>query len=109
MIRNTVQRKSATQAKKIVELEIELDETDRERMRPGMRLRGTIEVAREPNLLVVPEGAVFPRAEGAVVYVRTLFGERQVEPRFGPRNETEFGVLEGLEEGTWIKLRGGAE
>ena len=111
-IRRAVQRKSRRNPKKIVKLEIELESTDIERMRPGMRFRGEIEIERVVDTLVVPREAVFPRPGGAAVYVRTLMGRREVVPRFGARNRDGFGVLDGLdglEEGDWVLRRGGGE
>lgn len=104
-IRRTVQRKSRRNPRKIVKLEIELESTDTERMRPGMRFRGRIEIDRVADTLVVPREAVFPRPAGAVVYVRTLTGKRELAPEFGERNQEEFGVVEGLEEGDWVLRR----
>lgn len=108
-IRLAVQRKSRRNPQKIVKLEIALDATDTARMRPGMRFRGSIEIARVPESLVVPQEAVFPRPDGAVVYVRTLTGKREVAPEFGERNRDAFAVLDGLGEGDWVLRRGEGE
>ncbi len=106
-IRRTVQQKSWRKPQKIVRLVIELDETDTERMRPGMRFRGKIETGRVPETLVVPQEAVFSQPDGTAVFVRTLFGRRQVFPTFGQRNADFFGVESGLEEGDRVLLQGG--
>ena len=45
-IHRTVQQKSSRNPQKVVRLELELDDTDTERMRPGMRFRGEIEIER---------------------------------------------------------------
>lgn len=107
-IRRTVQRKSWRNPQKVVRLVLELAETDTERMRPGMRFRGEVETDRFAETLVVPTEAVFSRPEGTAVYVRTLFGEREVFPEFGQRNADFFGVVSGLDEGDRVLLRGGA-
>jgi hypothetical protein len=104
-IRRAVQTKSRRDPKKIVRLEVALDSTDTERMRPGMRFRGEVEVERIAGTLVVPHEAVFPRPGGAVVYVRTLGGKREVAPEFGARSLEEFGVVDGLGEGDWVLRR----
>ncbi len=104
-IRRTVQKKSRRNPRKIVKLEIALETTDTERMRPGMRFRGEIEIDRVADALVVPREAVFPRPGGAVVYARTLTGKREVAPEFGERNQEEFEVVEGLAEGDWVLRR----
>lgn len=82
-IHRTVQRKSWSNPEKIVRLESELEETDTERMRPSMRLRGSIEVERVADTLVVPAEAVFLRSGATTVYRRTLLGQREVVPEFG--------------------------
>ena len=106
-IRRTVQTKSWRDPKKLVKLDVELNATDTERMRPGMRLRGQIEIEREETL-VVPEEAVFPRPGGAVVYVKSFAGKREVTPEFGRRNQDYFGVVDGLREGDLVLRRDGS-
>lgn len=104
-IHRAVETKSRSNPKKIVRIEVDLDETDTERMRPGMRLRGAIELERLENALVVPERAVFTGPQGAIVYVKGLAGERVVRPRLGARGRTAFAVDEGLDEGDRVLLR----
>jgi HlyD family secretion protein len=106
-IRRAVQRKSRSNPEKVVRLEIELDETDTERMRPGMRLRGTIESERVEDAVVVPGDAVLVRPGGTAVVRRTLFGRAEVFPTFGKRNDELFEVTSGLEEGDWVLRQGG--
>ncbi|MCP4657810.1 MAG: HlyD family efflux transporter periplasmic adaptor subunit [bacterium] len=108
-IRRTVERKSRRNPERVVRLEIELEGTDVERMRPGMRWRGRIETRRLADTLVVPGEAVFPRPGGAVVYARTLMGRREVRPRFGQRNAEFFEVLAGLDEGDRVLGRSRGE
>ncbi len=107
-IRRSVQRKSRRNPQKVVRLELELEDTDTERMRPGMRFRGEIEIERVDDTLVVPQEAVLSRPEGTAVVVRSLLGKREVYPTFGKRNADLFGVVSGLEEGDRVLLRGGA-
>jgi multidrug efflux pump subunit AcrA (membrane-fusion protein) len=96
---STVRSKSWRSPLKVVRLEIELDETDRRRMRPGMRFRGEIETERLADLLLVPIEAVFPTADGPVVYRRTLLGFDAVPVELGRRNERYVEVLSGLRDG----------
>ncbi len=107
-IHRTVQKKSWRNPQKVVRLEIEPEATDAERMRPGMRFRGTVEIARLPEALVVPQEAVFQRPAGAAVYVRTWLGRREVFPRLGERNARVIGVESGLSEGDKVLRRGSA-
>jgi len=105
-IRRAVQRKSPHTSEKVVKVEIEVAETDRERMRPGMRFRGEIEVQRVVQTLLLPQEAVRLRADGPRVTVRSFWGPRQVEPTFGARNAHSFEVLSGLEEGDRVLHHG---
>lgn len=101
-IRRSVQQKSWRNPVKVVRLEIALNGVDSERMRPGMRFRGSVEVERVASALVIPLHAVVPTPEGAFVTVRTSFGRRQVEPRLGRRNGEWVEVLGGLEAGQQV-------
>jgi multidrug efflux pump subunit AcrA (membrane-fusion protein) len=99
----TVQRKRGTRNPiKVVRIEVSLDETDTERMRPGMRFRGTIEARRMESVLTVPTYAVFPTDVGPVVYRRTLLGHERVPVTLGARNATLVEVLDGLSPGDTI-------
>lgn len=100
---STVQRKSSSSNPlKVVRLDMEFDETDMRRMRPGMRFRGTIETARYRDVLVIPSHAVFPTPDGPVVYRRTLLGFETVSVSLGPRNESSVQVVEGLVPGDLV-------
>lgn len=98
----TVQRKSWRNPIKVVRLDMELDETDTRRMRPGMRFRGTVEIERAEDVLVVPANAVFLTAQGPVVFRRTLFGHERVPVELGRRNEELVQVVGGLSDGDRI-------
>jgi HlyD family secretion protein len=106
-IGSTVQRRSRNDPRKVVHLEIALDETDEERMRPGMRFLGTVEVERVTAALVIPLAAVRPGPQGAAVTVRRGLGEAEVLPRLGRRNAEWVEVLDGLEEGDRVRLAEG--
>ena len=106
-IRRAVQRKSDTDPEKVVRAVIAVAQTDRERMRPGMRLRGTIEVERFPDTVVVPKDAVFTDAEGAYVQVSSWWSTQEIRPRLGRRNDQYFEVLEGLKPGDAVVALGG--
>jgi multidrug efflux pump subunit AcrA (membrane-fusion protein) len=100
----TVQRETWRSPKKVARLEIALDETDTRRMRPGMRYRGTVEVDRVPDALLVDADAVFLEPEGPVVYRRTLVGHEAVPVELGRRNPRRVEVLRGLREGDAVSL-----
>ncbi len=103
-IGRTVQRRSAKSRIKIVRIEIELSETDVERMRPGMRFQGSVEIERRDDVLLLPSGAVEMTAHGPVVYRRAGFGVESVSPRLGLRGGGGVEVLSGLDEGDEVRL-----
>lgn len=98
-IARAVGRKDRGNPLKQVELVIALAATDTERMRPGMRFQGEIEVERAGGVLLAPAAAVRSTAEGPVAYRRTLFGVDRIEPEVGRRNDEFVEVLGGLSEG----------
>jgi len=101
---STVQRESWRTPKKVVRVDIELDETDTLRMRPGMRFRGSIEAERIEAALTVDADAVFLETAGPVVYRRTWLGHEAVAVELGRRNARQVEVLAGLAEGDRISL-----
>lgn len=104
-VRGAVQKRSQGDPVKVVGLELALDRTDPQRMRPGMRFLGTIELDRVPRALVVPAGAVFNRPEGPVVYRRTRWGTEEVRPQLGRRNDRWVEIVGGVAEGDAIAMR----
>jgi multidrug efflux pump subunit AcrA (membrane-fusion protein) len=104
-IRSSVQEKSRWNPVKVVELGIDLDRTDPQRMSPGMRFLGTVEVERAPRVLTVPAEAVLNRPGGPVVLRRRHGKTGEVRPRFGRRNERLIEVVSGLAEGDRVALR----
>jgi len=79
------------------------------RLRPGMRFRGTIEIARVTGLLLVPAESVFPSARGPRVLRRTTWGFEEVFPKLGRRTPEAFEVLAGLRPGDAVARRDLAE
>lgn len=98
-IHDTVERRSVAVPVKVVRLEIELDETDPMRMRPGMRFSGKVELERLEDALLAPAAAVFGSPGGPVTFRRTLFGVETVRPTLGRYGEDAVEVLSGLAEG----------
>jgi multidrug efflux pump subunit AcrA (membrane-fusion protein) len=99
-----VQQKSWRNPLKIVKLTISLEETDPERMRPGMRVRGTVEIERRGDAVLVPVSSVFTDAGATRVYRRNLFGWRAVPVELGRRNAEQVEVLSGIEPGDLLLL-----
>lgn len=95
----TVQQKSWRNPVKVVRLDLQLDETDTKRMRPGMRFQGKVEVERVADVLVVPAHAVFRDAQGPIVYRKTWLGHEKVRVELGRRTDELVQVTAGLEDG----------
>ena len=105
-IRGSVQEKSRSNPVKVVELGIDLDRTDPQRMSPGMRFLGTVEIERAPRVLTVPAEAVLHRPGGPAVLRRRAgsWKTEEVRPQFGRRNERRVEVVSGLAEGDRVAL-----
>lgn len=98
-IRGAVETRSYIDPVKVVRISIDLDRTDPQKMRPGMRFVGTVELARAAKVLVVPAEAVFNWGDGPVVFKKTRLGAQEARPEFGRRNEEWVEVKAGLAEG----------
>ncbi|MEM9597642.1 MAG: HlyD family efflux transporter periplasmic adaptor subunit [Acidobacteriota bacterium] len=105
-VRRTVQRRSARNPAKVVRVTLDIESTDTERMRPGMRMRGRIEIERIPDVTVVPATAVSTGPEGPSVQIRGLLGTEKVFPQLGRRDDAGFQVLEGLSSGDRVLASG---
>ena len=104
-VTRAVERKAAQSQLKVVRLEITLARTDPERMRPGMRFRGTVEIGRVAGALVVPLEAVSLTSSGAAVVRAGLLGRRVVPVGLGRRNDTLIEILSGVAEGDRVARR----
>ena len=104
-IRGSVQARSRWNPVKVVELAIDLDRTDPQRMSPGMRFLGTVEIERASRVLTVPAEAVHNRPDGPVVLRRAGGRIEEVRPRLGRRNERQVEVVSGLAEGDRVALQ----
>lgn len=105
-IEKSVKRRSRGVPLREVELTIALEGTDTERMRPGMRFQGEVEVERAVEVLLAPADAVRSTADGPVAWRRSLFGSEPVHLEVGRRNERFVEVLAGLAEGDRLGLPG---
>jgi multidrug efflux pump subunit AcrA (membrane-fusion protein) len=101
-IGGSVQSKSDVNPLKVVRLGMDLDRTDSQRMRPGMRFLGTVEIERAARALVAPVEAVFNRPEGPVVYRKSGWGSQEVHPVLGRRNERLVEIRGGLRAGDLV-------
>ena len=101
----TVQRKTRNSPLRVVRVDIDLDETDEDRMRPEMRFRGTIEVERHTNVLLAPMGAIRQAASTATVYRRSFSGTEERRVKLGARNADNVEVVDGLSDGDQVLTR----
>ena len=83
---------------------ISIDETDRELMKIGQRVRATI-VEGESEALVIPRQAVFTERGEQFVYRKTATGFERVVVKLGPSTPGRVVVDEGLATGDEIALR----
>lgn len=105
----SVRRESANLPLKVLPVEIALEKTDPEMMKPGMRFRGVVEIERIPDVVTVPLDAVFDSAEGPVVYVRGLFGTRPVPVSLGRRGREKIEIVKGIDAGDRVQVRSDSE
>jgi len=98
----SVQEKSWRNPRKVIKVQIELDRTDPEKMRPGMRFRGSIETQCLKDVLTIPIDAVFLSPKGPVVYRKSLLHLKSVPVTLGPRNQERVAIVDGLHEGDLI-------
>jgi len=104
-IGGSVRAKSDVNPLKVVRLELDIDRTDPQRMRPGMRFLGTVEIERLPRALVAPVEAVFNRPDGPVVYRKAGWRSEEVRPVLGLRNDRLVEIRKGLAPGDLVSRR----
>jgi hypothetical protein len=90
---------------KIAELQLKLLETDPMLMRPGMRFRGRIEIARLPGVLQVPLAALVSTPGGAVVDRLAGRATRATPVTVGRRSREMVEITGGLQPGDRVLLR----
>jgi len=103
-IARTVQRRAPEDPRKVVKVEIELDETDPERLRPGLRFQGEVEIERHVGVLTLPAAAVTSTAAGPTVYRATLFGTEEIHPEIGRVTPDQVEIVGGLDAGDRVLL-----
>ena len=104
-IRRTVQAEARGGRGKVVEVRLELVDSDPERFRPGMRFEGGVEIDRRRGVVVVPEDAVATGPEGVWVLRDGPLGTERVVPELGARDDRGVEVLSGLEPGDRVLAR----
>lgn len=89
---------------KYFEVTIDLEVSDPAFMRPGQKLEGDIQVAHKPQVLSVPNQAVFKDKNTSWVYVSTGGGFSKRQVKTGLRSLTQTEITEGLEPGERVAL-----
>jgi len=107
-IGNAVRSESWRSPVKVFRLQVDLERTDPERMRPGMRFRAEIEVGRVAGVLVLPLEAVTLTPSGPVVMRQEGRRLRETAVELGARNGTDVEVRSGLAEGDQVARNGAA-
>jgi multidrug resistance efflux pump len=107
-VRRTVQRSSPRTPQKVAKLDVLPTKVDPKSMRPGMRVRGRVELERLRRVLSVPLDCVAPSASGPLVWRAGAGGLSAVAVTTGRRNEERVEVLSGLKEGDLVVRLGGA-
>lgn len=103
-IAKAVQRASPENPLKVAHVDISLDADAGLRLRPGMRFRGTIELERLSDVLLIPIELVSSSSGGPVVH-RVITGGTEVVPVvLGARSGERVVVVEGLDEGDELVL-----
>jgi HlyD family secretion protein len=103
-----VQTESPESRVKVVSLDIKLGETDAMLMRPGMRFRGRIEIARVPGVLQVPLAAVETTAAGPTVNKLAGRTPAQTAVKLGRRGRQAVEITGGLQVGDRVLVGAGA-
>ena len=93
---------------KVVSLEIKLSATDPLLMRPAMRFRGRIEIARVPTVVQIPLAAIESTAAGPVVTRLAGGAASQVPVRLGRRGREAVEVTGGVVPGDRLLMRSAA-
>jgi len=101
---NTVGRQTPRNPLKVLRIEVSLERTDRTKMRPGMRFRGSIETGRITAATLVPLDAIFPTDRGPVAYRRRFGSLSAVPVELGARNAKSVQVRSGLKPGDVLRL-----
>jgi multidrug resistance efflux pump len=108
-VASLVQTESAESRVKVVQLDIKLAQTDPVLMRPGMRFRGRIEIARVHGVVQLPLTAIVSTASGPVVTRVGPGGSlRAVAVQLGRRSRQMVEIKAGLKAGERVLLEPGA-
>jgi len=83
---------------------VELERTDRKMMKPGARVRATLEVENQSNAFAIPRQALFEKEGKKLVYRRKSEAFEPVEVTIGSSSAGRVVVTKGLTKGDEIAL-----
>ncbi len=89
---------------KYFEVRVSLDQTDREKMKPGSQLRAKIFVQRQEGVISVPNQALFFEEGQAFIHIVNGSGLEKRGVKIGDRSLTRTIITAGLEEGEEVVL-----
>ena len=101
----TVRRISNTDPNRTLHVKLNLDRTDAELMRPGMRFRGSLITAERRGVMRIPKNALFTTDSGPAVRIRTATGMEEIPIEIGVRGDEWVEVTSGLSVGDEVMLR----
>jgi membrane fusion protein (multidrug efflux system) len=82
----------------------DLDNSDG-KLRPGLLVRVTVS-GPPRNTVTVPESAIVPRGDGAIVYLAENNKAREAKVRIGKRAEGTVEIIDGVEAGAQVVVAG---
>lgn len=104
-----VKQRSWRDRRKVVFVGIDLEDPDIDRMRPGMRFQGELEVSRLEGALAIPVRCVETTDSGPAVRTKGLFGDRLQPVALGDFGEdwiaVEGDTSEGLSPGDVLRCK----
>jgi multidrug efflux pump subunit AcrA (membrane-fusion protein) len=98
-LRRTVGRAAVKNPQKVARLDVHVDRVDPLKMRPGMRVRGSVEIERIPGVLTIPLGCLVPSEAGPVVFRRKGNRVETVRVTPGRRAGGKVEIRSGLKDG----------
>ena len=94
-----VKQRSWRDRRKVVFVGIDLEDPDIDRMRPGMRFQGDLEVSRLEGALAIPVRCVETTNSGPAVRTKGLFGDRLESVALGDFGEDWIALREAASSG----------
>ncbi len=104
-LRPNVYRQSPRNPLKVIGINIAIQKTDSQRMRPGMQFRGRLLTDTIKNALLLPIESVFTRGDGTYAFRKTATGFERVKVELGRRSRSQVEVKSGLQAADKVSRR----